>query len=195
MLHLEEARSPAWNNAGRSAQRASGQCCRPGRHVRLATLARVAICTERMTLCSCTRSGRLRVLRTDADYQSACSRRTQEDYHKDEEPGAPGESAETGRLRARLHTGTEEAEFGASKGRTCSSDERHRVTTYIPGVGHNLQEHSSCSSRRPCKGLAGRPLSRRSRHARRGGCQGRKQGRSKCGRRDRNNESVNSMNC
>ena len=42
------------------------------------------------------------------------------------------------------------------------------VTTYIPGVGHNLQEHSLVlDSWRPCEGPAGRPLSRRPRHARR----------------------------
>ena len=42
------------------------------------------------------------------------------------------------------------------------------VTTYIPGVGHNLQEHSLVLIRgRPCEGPAGRALSRRPRHARR----------------------------
>jgi len=40
------------------------------------------------------------------------------------------------------------------------------VNTYIPGVGHNLQEHSVVLiPRRPRARLAGRPLSRDSRHA------------------------------
>ena len=42
------------------------------------------------------------------------------------------------------------------------------VTTYIPGVGHNLQEHSLVLIRGGrVKDLPGRPLSRRPRHARR----------------------------
>src|SRR6478736_6017748 len=41
------------------------------------------------------------------------------------------------------------------------------VTTYIPGVGHNLQEHSLVLIRGGREGPAGRPLPRRSRHARR----------------------------
>ena len=43
------------------------------------------------------------------------------------------------------------------------------VTTYIPGVGHNLQEHSLVLIRGGrVKDLPGRPLPRRPRHARRG---------------------------
>ena len=42
------------------------------------------------------------------------------------------------------------------------------VTTYIPGVGHNLQEHSLVLIRGGrVKDLPGRALSRRARHARR----------------------------
>ena len=42
------------------------------------------------------------------------------------------------------------------------------VTTYIPGVGHNLQEHSLVLIRGGrVKDLPGRPLPRRPRHARR----------------------------
>ena len=43
------------------------------------------------------------------------------------------------------------------------------VTTYIPGVGHNLQEHSLVLIRGGrVKDLPGRALPRRARHARRG---------------------------
>ena len=44
------------------------------------------------------------------------------------------------------------------------------VTTYIPGIGHNLQEHSIVLIRGgPCERSAGRPLPRRARHAGFGG--------------------------
>ena len=47
------------------------------------------------------------------------------------------------------------------------------VTTYIPGIGHNLQEHSIVlDPRRPCKGSAGCSLSRYPRNA---GCLGRRE--------------------
>ena len=56
------------------------------------------------------------------------------------------------------------------------------VTTYIPGVGHNLQEHSLVLIRGGrVKDLPGRALPRGARHARRGRRAGRKQGRSKYG--------------
>ena len=56
------------------------------------------------------------------------------------------------------------------------------VTTYIPGVGHNLQEHSIVLIRGGrVKDLAGRALPRDSRNARLGWRSGRKQGRSKYG--------------
>jgi small subunit ribosomal protein S12 len=43
------------------------------------------------------------------------------------------------RVHARLHHHPEEAELRAPQGRLSSGVE---VTAYIPGVGHNLQEHS-----------------------------------------------------
>ena len=47
---------------------------------------------------------------------------------------------------------------------------QHEVYAYIPGIGHNLQEHSVVLIRRPCEGLARRALpchSRNARHSRR----------------------------
>ena len=41
-----------------------------------------------------------------------------------------------------LHADAEEAELGAAQGRACAAHQRHRGDDYIPGVGHNLQEHS-----------------------------------------------------
>jgi ribosomal protein S12 len=40
-----------------------------------------------------------------------------------------------------VHDDPEEAELGASQGRP-RAPELGEVTAYIPGVGHNLQEHS-----------------------------------------------------
>ena len=41
----------------------------------------------------------------------------------------------------------------------------YEVTAYIPGIGHNLQEHSVVMiQRRPCQGPSGRPLPYHSRH-------------------------------
>jgi small subunit ribosomal protein S12 len=45
-------------------------------------------------------------------------------------------------VHPRLHHHPEEAELGAAQGRPCPPDLRIEVTAYIPGVGHNLQEHS-----------------------------------------------------
>jgi small subunit ribosomal protein S12 len=39
-------------------------------------------------------------------------------------------------------TDAQEAELGAAQGGPRAPHQRHRSTTYIPGVGHNLQEHS-----------------------------------------------------
>jgi small subunit ribosomal protein S12 len=45
-------------------------------------------------------------------------------------------------VHARVHHHAEEAELGASEGRACPADDGVEVTAYIPGIGHNLQEHS-----------------------------------------------------
>ena len=54
-----------------------------------------------------------------------------------------GQSAEARGLHARLHRHPQEAELGAAQGlprvRLVNGME---VTAYIPGIGHNLQEHS-----------------------------------------------------
>jgi hypothetical protein len=50
--------------------------------------------------------------------------------------------AEARRLHARLHDDAEEAELGAAQGRQGAPDQRLRSHHYIPGEGHNLQEHS-----------------------------------------------------
>ena len=47
------------------------------------------------------------------------------------------------RLHARLPPYAEEAELGSAQGRPCAPDRTAmEVTAYIPGEGHNLQEHS-----------------------------------------------------
>ena len=102
---------------------------------------------------------------------------------EDEEPGAAEQPAEARRLRARVHANPE-AELGASQGRAVRLTNKIEVTTYIPGVGHNLQEHSLVLIRGGrVKDLPGVRY-----HVVRGtldavGVQGRKQGRSKYGPR------------
>ena len=61
---------------------------------------------------------------------------------EDEDPCARGSPAEARRLHARLDDDAEEAELGAAEDRPRPPDERLEVGTYIPGEGHNLQEHS-----------------------------------------------------
>jgi small subunit ribosomal protein S12 len=42
----------------------------------------------------------------------------------------------------RVYTSAEEAELGATQGGARPTTSRFEVTSYIPGVSHNLQEHS-----------------------------------------------------
>jgi small subunit ribosomal protein S12 len=51
-------------------------------------------------------------------------------------------SAAAGSLRARLHDHAEEAELRSAKGGQSRLTNGIEVTSYIPGEGHNLQEHS-----------------------------------------------------
>jgi small subunit ribosomal protein S12 len=51
-------------------------------------------------------------------------------------------SAETRRMHARIHPDPKKAEFGVAKVARVRLTNGIEVTTYIPGVGHNLQEHS-----------------------------------------------------
>ena len=46
------------------------------------------------------------------------------------------------RLHARLHDDPEEAELGSPESRQGAHDTQHEAVCYIPGEGHNLQEHS-----------------------------------------------------
>jgi len=45
-------------------------------------------------------------------------------------------------LHSRVHANSQEAQLRAAQSCACAFDESIEVTTYIPGVGHNLQEHS-----------------------------------------------------
>jgi small subunit ribosomal protein S12 len=45
-------------------------------------------------------------------------------------------------MHPRVHTNPQEAELGAAQGSSRAFDHGIEVTTYIPGIGHNLQEHS-----------------------------------------------------
>ena len=57
-------------------------------------------------------------------------------------PALQGSPPEARRLPSRLHDHPEEAELGTSQGRQDPSDQQPRgYISYIPGEGHNLQEH------------------------------------------------------
>ena len=51
-------------------------------------------------------------------------------------------SAKTGCVHKGIHDYTEETEFGARKVARVRLTNSIEVTAYIPGIGHNLQEHS-----------------------------------------------------
>src|SRR5688572_23003257 len=103
-----------------------------------------------------------------ADYQSACPQRSDEDRQQNQEPCAAEQSAEAWRVRARLHSDTEKAEFGAAQSRARAAYQRHRGDDLHPGrrpqpAGALAGAHS----RWPCERPPGRALPRRARHARR----------------------------
>ena len=56
--------------------------------------------------------------------------------------GDAGLPAEARRLHPRLHDHAEEAELGFAESRPVRLTNGFEVTSYIPGEGHNLQEHS-----------------------------------------------------
>ena len=118
-----------------------------------------------------------------ADYQSARSRRAQEDRQQDEESRRLQNSPQKRGVCVRVFTQTPKKPNSAlrkvARVRLTNGIE---VTTYIPGVGHNLQEHSLVLIRGGrVKDLPGVRY-----HVVRGtldavGVQGRMQGRSKYG--------------
>ena len=62
---------------------------------------------------------------------------------QDQDACAQGFASAPGRVHPGVHDDAEEAELGAAQGRSCSAVVLGvEVTAYIPGVGHNLQEHS-----------------------------------------------------
>ena len=117
-----------------------------------------------------------------ADYQSACPQRPDEDRQQDEEPALQNSPQKRG-VCVRVFTQTPKKPNSAlrkvARVRLTNGIE---VTTYIPGVGHNLQEHSLVLIRGGrVKDLPGVRY-----HVVRGtldavGVAGRKQGRSKYG--------------
>ena len=78
----------------------------------------------------------------DADDQPAGPKGRSPKPTRNKAPALRGVPAEARRLHARLHDDPEEAELGAAQGRRVRLTNGIEVTTYIPGVGHNLQEHS-----------------------------------------------------
>ena len=66
----------------------------------------------------------------------------QDKVSKTKAPALKGSPQRRG-VCTRVYTTTpEEAELALSQGRPCALSPRIEITAYIPGVGHNLQEHS-----------------------------------------------------
>ena len=63
-------------------------------------------------------------------------------FTKTKTPGAQGLTPAPRRVHPRLHHDAEEAELGIAQGRAVRLSSGVEVTAYIPGEGHNLQEHS-----------------------------------------------------
>jgi small subunit ribosomal protein S12 len=61
---------------------------------------------------------------------------------EEQDARAQGLAPASRRLHARVHHHPEEAELGAPQGLPCALSSGIEVTAYIPGEGHNLQEHS-----------------------------------------------------
>ena len=101
-----------------------------------------------------------------ADDKSACSQRTPAGQVQDGQSGAAEFTPETWRLHACLHADPKKPNSALRKVARVRLTNGIEVTTYIPGVGHNLQEHSIVLIRGGrVKDLAGCSLSRDSRNA------------------------------
>ena len=74
--------------------------------------------------------------------QSAGPHGRQQLEEQDQEPGAAGVPAEARRLHARVHDDAKKPNSALRKVARVRLTNGIEVTTYIPGVGHNLQEHS-----------------------------------------------------
>jgi small subunit ribosomal protein S12 len=60
-----------------------------------------------------------------------------------QDAGPEGCAPASRRVHPCLHPHAQEAELGPAQGRPCPADQSGvEITAYIPGVGHNLQEHS-----------------------------------------------------
>ena len=77
-----------------------------------------------------------------ADAESTRAPRPEAAACQDRFPRAQGRAAETRRVHARLYIYTQETELGAPQGARVRLTNGMEVTCYIPGEGHNLQEHS-----------------------------------------------------
>ena len=78
-----------------------------------------------------------------ADVFTTGAQRPRADPDEDQVAGAGGMSGKARRVHSRLYADAEEAELRAAKSGARAPDQlRIEVTTYIPGIGHNLQEHS-----------------------------------------------------
>ena len=93
---------------------------------------------------SAQRSGNLDRLRrgTGADDPAAGPPGPQLEDHQEQDAGPQGLTPTAWRLHAREHEHPQEAELGPSQGRPGRLSSGVEVTAYIPGEGHNLQEHS-----------------------------------------------------
>ena len=63
-------------------------------------------------------------------------------FSKSKTPALKGSPATSWRVHPRVHHHPQEAQLSASQGRPRAPSSGVEVTAYIPGEGHNLQEHS-----------------------------------------------------
>src|SRR6266508_1674577 len=77
-----------------------------------------------------------------AHRQPTGSKRTPRAQEQEQAPGSDRRPAETGGLHARVYAYAEEPNSALRKGARVRLTNGFEVTTYIPGEGHNLQEHS-----------------------------------------------------
>ena len=121
--------------------------------------------------------------RIDGNHQPASAKGSRESPQAHQDTGAQGFAAEARRVHPRVHDHPQEAELGPSQGCPCPPRERYGSHLYIPGVGHNLQEHSvvlvGAAASRTCRACATRssapPSTRRRRRPAQGPFQVRRQ--------------------
>ena len=91
---------------------------------------------------SCVKSQRRKPKSPNADGQPVDPQAARQQGRAQQGASPEGRAATPRRVHARLYGDAEEAELGAAEGRQGAPDLGIEAVCYIPGEGHNLQEHS-----------------------------------------------------